>query len=105
MTGLMRAWSAEVLKTKRTLMLTLAFVAPLSVVFLEFIARMQHGDGLARSTAMNEWLSTAQNISILWGMLVLPLFVTLETGLLGSLEHSNKTWKELYALPIPRWAV
>jgi hypothetical protein len=36
---------------------------------------------------------------------MLPLFVTLETGQLSALEHHNKTWKQLYVLPVPRWAV
>ena len=26
-------------------------------------------------------------------------------GLLGALEHNNKTWKQLYALPLPRWSI
>ena len=25
--------------------------------------------------------------------------------MLSALEHNNKTWKQLYALPLPRWAV
>ena len=37
--------------------------------------------------------------------LLLPLFVTLEMGLFGALEHNNKTWKQLYALPLPRWSI
>jgi hypothetical protein len=41
----------------------------------------------------------------MWVLLMLPLFVTLEMGLLGALEHANKTWKHLYALPVPRWSL
>ena len=41
----------------------------------------------------------------LWGLFVLPLFVTLETALLAGWEHRNSTWKLLYAQPVPRWLV
>jgi hypothetical protein len=36
---------------------------------------------------------------------MLPLFVTLETALLGGLEHANHQWKHLFALPLARWTV
>jgi ABC-2 type transport system permease protein len=42
---------------------------------------------------------------VMWALLLLPLFITLEMGLLGALEHNNKTWKQLYALPLPRWSI
>ena len=44
MITLSRALSAEVLKTKRTLTLGLAFLAPLAVAFLEFVMHMQMGE-------------------------------------------------------------
>jgi hypothetical protein len=37
--------------------------------------------------------------------MMLPLFVTLETALLGSVDHSSQQWKHLYALSIPRWTI
>lgn len=37
-----------------------------------------------------------------WGVLVVPLFVTLQTAGLAGLEHGNNTWKHLLALPLPR---
>ena len=33
---------------------------------------------------------------------MLPLFITLETALLSELESTEKHWKHLFALPIPR---
>ena len=104
MTTLTRALSAEVLKTKRTLTLWLVILAPLAIAFLEFVMDMQMGLRALRSTS-NPWLSLTQNSLILWALLMLPLFVTLETGLLNAQEHGNKMWKQLYALPVPRWAV
>ncbi len=101
MITLSRALSAEVLKTKRTLTLGLAFLAPLAVAFLEFVMHMQMGER-AMQPGVEAWISLSQHSLILWTLLMLPLFVTLETGLLSALEHNNKTWKQLYALPLPR---
>jgi hypothetical protein len=36
---------------------------------------------------------------------MVPLFVTLQTALLGGLEHSNRNWKHLFALPVSRPAI
>lgn len=33
---------------------------------------------------------------------MLPLFITLETALIGGLEHSGNNWKHLFAQPVPR---
>jgi hypothetical protein len=51
------------------------------------------------------WIASSQNTYALWAILALPLFITLETALLAQTEHSEKHWKHLFALPIPRWAV
>jgi hypothetical protein len=61
--------------------------------------------GEQRAHQDNLWHSLIQTFLVLWSLLMLPLFVTLETGLLSALEHHNKAWKQLYALPVPRWAV
>jgi lantibiotic transport system permease protein len=46
-----------------------------------------------------------QNSIGMWTLLMLPLFVTLETSLLAGLEHADKNWKQLLALPVPRSTV
>jgi len=104
MTTLIRALSAEVLKTKRTLTLWLVILAPLAIAFLEFVMHMQNG-ARAMQPNTNAWLSLTHHSLILWSLLMLPLFVTLETGLLNAQEHGNKMWKQLYATPLSRWAV
>ncbi|MGI8733659.1 MAG: ABC transporter permease [Pyrinomonadaceae bacterium] len=40
-----------------------------------------------------------------WTLLMMPMFVTLETSLLAGLEHTGKNWKSLLALPAPRWTI
>jgi lantibiotic transport system permease protein len=104
MTYIYRALSAEFLKTRRTLTLALAFLAPLAMAFLELAIGFQAGKKMYRPGG-DAWMTLINHTAMLWVLLLLPLFVTLEMGLLGALEHNNKTWKQLYALPLPRWSI
>jgi hypothetical protein len=103
MTYLMRALSAEFLKTKRTLAFWMTLVTPAVVCILQFLILMRMTGNFGGENG-DAWISTAQNIYGLWAILALPLFITLETALLAQVEHSEKHWKHLFALPIPRWA-
>ncbi len=104
MNSLYRALSAELFKTKRTLALALACLAPLSMAFLELAIGFQKDRGIYR-LGHDAWTTLINHTSFLWVLLLLPLFVTLEMGLLGAMEHNNKSWKQLYALPLPRWSI
>jgi len=104
MTSIFRALNAELLKTKRTLTLALAFLAPLALAFLELAVGFQYGKKMYRPGG-DAWMTLINHTAMMWVLLLLPLFVTLEMGLLGALEHNNKTWKQLYALPVPRWSI
>jgi lantibiotic transport system permease protein len=99
-----RALHAELLKTKRTLAFLLTLLAPLTVAVLNFAIYSDRGAQF-KDVGPDRWLRFANNHMVFWAILMLPLFVTLETGLLNALEHGNKTWKQLYALPTPRWTV
>lgn len=101
MTALLRATSAEILKIKRTLALWLAFITPLSIVGLMFAATLSSQRDV-ESPDVNGWDGFTRLIFLLWGLLMLPLFITLETALLSELESAEKHWKHLFALPIPR---
>lgn len=104
MISILCALNAELLKTKRTLTLALAFLAPLALAFLELAVGFQYGKKMYRPGG-DAWMTLINHTTMMWVLLLLPLFVTLEMGLLGALEHNNKTWKQLYALPLPRWSI
>jgi len=105
MTTIVRALLAEALKMRRTLALKLAFLAPLILVGFMFVAFLDDGEQFTQSPLTNAWIELAQVIHIFWALLLLPLFVTLQTALLAQLEHGSGQWKHLYVLPLPRWAV
>lgn len=101
-----RAMRAERLKLKHTLALWMVLLAPLAIallVILQFTAVAHH---LHRhvATPAQAWYSLAKGMFGLWCLLMLPLFVTLETALLAGLEHGGNQWKHLLALPLPRSA-
>jgi hypothetical protein len=105
MMAVIRALSAEMLKLKRTLALRLAFIAPMAIVGLQFLVIFERGQEFYQPQVESPWVRFVQTVSIFWALLMLPLFVTLETALLGGLEHRGDNWKHIYALPLPRWAV
>lgn len=103
-TAIRRALSAETLKLKRTLALWMVLIAPLTVVILNFLMFWQRGASYLLD-ARTAWDGLAHNVMTFWAVLMLPLYVTLETALLGGVEHNAQQWKHLYALPLPRWAL
>jgi hypothetical protein len=106
MSALARALSAETLKLKGTLALWMCLIAPAVVVVLYVLqisfahlpaARGEPDPALA-------WEMYCKSVLGLWAFLMLPLFVTLEAALLAGLEHADRQWKHLLALPLPRGA-
>ena len=103
MNALLRALSAESLKMRGTLALWMCLIAPATVVALYVlqISFSRFGQREAPDPAA-AWFIFAQSILILWFFLMLPLFVTLQSALLAGLEHGERQWKHLLALPAPR---
>ncbi len=102
MRAFLRALSAEMLKLKRTLALWLALLAPLLVVVLSaaFVLRVP----AQRIQRMGLWPALLQG-TIMWAVFLLPLVACLLTALLNGVEHRESNWKQLFALPAPRWSV
>jgi ABC-2 type transport system permease protein len=99
-----RVLSTECLKLKRTLALWMVLVAPLVTVLLGFVVAYKNAPVLVRD-GKDAWTPLVGQSIRAWTLLMMPLFVTLETALLAGLEHTGKNWKSLLALPAPRWTV
>jgi lantibiotic transport system permease protein len=102
MLSLIRAVSAELLKLKRTLALLMVFVAPLLVAALNFFVLWQRRNV---GPEFKMWETLPQVSLSAWAVFMMPLLITLETALLNGIDHGEKNWKHLFALPIPRAAV
>jgi len=104
MMTLIRAFHAETLKLKRTLALWLVAIAPLAVLLLIVASYWQRRESILSDSA-RMWEFLAQQTFIFWALLMLPLFITLETALLGGLEHESDHWKQILAQPVSRAAI
>jgi hypothetical protein len=98
----LRVLHAELLKLKRTLAFRMVFVMPLLVALLQFFA-------LWRSRKFGAdfklWETLPTNMLGIWAVFMMPLLITLETALLNGIEHGDRQWKHLLALPVPRHTV
>ena len=99
-----RVLSTECLKLKRTLALWMVLVAPLLIVLLEFAISYKGAPGFIKA-GKDGWPPMVRQTVEAWTVLMMPMFVTLETSLLAGLENTGKNWKSLLALPAPRWTV
>jgi lantibiotic transport system permease protein len=102
MNVLMRGMQAESLKLKNTLALRLCIVAPLVIVLLLVLQSIFGHQPKVLPNADQAWLRFVYSCFALWAMLMLPLFITLESALIAGLEHNERQWKHLLALPVPR---
>jgi hypothetical protein len=100
--SLLRALYAELLKLKRTLAIRMVFVAPLLVTTLNFFILWQRRKV---GPDFKMWDQLSQGSLGVWAVFMMPLLITLETALLNGIDHGEKNWKHLFALPIPRHAV
>ena len=91
----------EGLKLKRTLALAMVVLAPIVVVFLHGLIGYAGGASLGRG-GRPAWPQLVNNAVAMWTLLMMPLFITLETSLLAGLEHGGN-WKSALTLPVPRW--
>jgi hypothetical protein len=100
--SLVRVLHAETLKLKRTLAFRMIFVAPLLVAPLQFFVIWNQR---RFSSNFNLWEMMPRATLSVWAVFMLPLLITLETALINGVEHGEKQWKHIFALPIPRHAV
>ncbi|HMZ22767.1 MAG TPA: ABC transporter permease, partial [Blastocatellia bacterium] len=97
-----RVMHAEMLKLKRTLAFRMVFVAPLLVATLQFFVLLQRHKF---SADFKLWDSVFRMSLNVWAVFLMPLLITLETALLSGLEHGEKQWKHILALPVTRRSV
>jgi pimeloyl-ACP methyl ester carboxylesterase len=104
-TALGRALHAETLKLKRTLALRLTVVAPALVALLGILVQSVSVIRGRGNPAASLWESLAWSSLTLWAVFLLPLLITLQTTLLAGIEHAERQWKHLFALPVPRTTI
>jgi hypothetical protein len=103
---LARAVHAETLKMKRTIALKMVVLAPVAVVLLTLFMASQAPFSTLRkgNTVVDVWRALSRVNFQFWGLLMLPMYVTLQTALIAGLDHTDNQWKALFARPVARWA-
>jgi hypothetical protein len=96
------ALAAETLKLRRTLALRMSFITPAVVVVLCILQLALTKTPWGEGGPVAAWKAFAGASFALWAFLMMPLFVTLEAALLAGIEHGDRQWKHLLALPVPR---
>lgn len=102
MRSLLRALHAELLKLKRTLAFRVIFVLPFLVATLQFFIAWRTKDF---APGFKLWEILQMSSLQIWAVFMMPLLITLETALLNGIEHSDRQWKHLFALPVPRYSI
>lgn len=97
------ALSSEVIKLKRTLALLMVVIAPGVISFLGFVIALNREKPFTE--AIDPVTYFGNNVMMLWSLLMLPLFIALETALTSYIEHAGNNWKHLFALPVPRTTI
>lgn len=100
--SLFRALHAELLKLKRTLAFRVIFVLPFLVATLQFFIAWRTKKF---PPGFSVWDTMPLSSLQIWAVFMLPLLITLETALLNGIEHSDRQWKHIFALPVPRYSI
>jgi hypothetical protein len=90
----------EFLKIRRSLVLLMTLVCPMSVVLIVFtmnLRRMTPADMTEK-----DWFMLWASVSAMWSWFMLPLYVGLSTSLINGNEHRNQTWRLMLSLPVGR---
>lgn len=100
--SMFRVLHAELLKLKRTLAFRVIFVAPLLVALLQFFVMWKSRQF---GPEFKLWETLPKATLTIWAIFMLPLLITLETALINGIEHSDKHWKHILALPVRRHTI
>jgi ABC-2 type transport system permease protein len=100
--------STEITKLKHTSTLWLSLIFPafvLLVALINLLGDYAHWTPRPPRPLMDEWNAALRPLWMIWTAAVLPLLIAMEAAGLASPEHAGRHWKQLYALPIPRWSI
>ncbi len=104
MTQLISVIRVELLKLRRTLAFWLALLIPASIIGLQFFVYLRQGLPQL-NIEYTGWQLIIQQTMVIWALVMLPLYITLQTALVAGVEHNQHTWKSLFTQPVPRWMI
>lgn len=104
-TDVRRALSSEIFKLKHSSVVVTVVILPLVLTFtMNFLLPLLMGGSSPFAFTRNAWATAMVGMLGPWGFFQI-FVVAIVTAQIGGMEHSNNTWKHLYALPVSRKAI
>ncbi|GAB4038497.1 ABC transporter permease [Spirosoma gilvum] len=101
-----RGIEVEQRKARHTLVFWLALAVPLLTAGLDITAYAVNGDDILRvKQSHTPWQHFNFHMLVMWTMLMLPMYISLQSALVTALEHQANAWKHIYSLPVPKWSI
>jgi lantibiotic transport system permease protein len=97
----LRVLATEWLKLRRTIGLKMVVLAPATVVLLVLFLVSQAPFSMLRGS--DDWMGLWRLIALFWALLMMPVYLALESALVAGVDHSENQWKSLLARPVARW--
>ena len=101
MSDFIKCFRVEFIKLRRTLALWAVSIAPLLIAVVYGMILLA---GKVNSES-SSWQNLFRNTTTIWSVIMLPMYITLQTALLAQIENSNGQWRRLMALPISHGTV
>ena len=101
------AWalvSSEAIKLRRSAPVRLAIAAPALLFVLQLLTLFARRTiNAANPSAL--WTDLLTFGWVMWLGLFTPALIAFEAISLAGIEHGGRHWKQLFALPVPRWTI
>jgi len=101
---MMGVLASDLIKFRKTWIKALVLLGPFGVVSLTGVRYALNYHGMVHPDSQASWPMLIQNINFLL-IPTLVLGVALMASLMTGMEHQGHTWKQLLALPIPRYKI
>ncbi|WP_315122138.1 ABC transporter permease [uncultured Clostridium sp.] len=96
-----KAIEVELIKLRHSKLLWIITLVPIFFVSIGFINFLRYKD-IFTSKGQDVWQQLYTQSAIFYGMILLPIFVTVVMAILARIENAQDNWKKICALPVKR---
>ncbi len=96
---------SEFYKSRKTLAFWSAILLPFVICILITWGFLSNHERVMNDPGMVLWLRYASAVVGVMGVLLLPILVIYNTYAITNIEYKGDTWKTLFALPLPKFAI
>lgn len=104
MNSIIKAFQAELIKSRRTYGFLLSIIIPVLVAVLQFLIFYFKHEYFAK-IGRNPWNIMGGNLYNFNGIIILPIYLVIIAYLINFTEHRSGSWKYLFSLPVPKFTI